>query len=263
MSEDQKQNGIDQLISDDMWIYDFSMICKGVIYSKEVNDSEFRTYCVIRSLVNLKKEVAWPSVETIAELSGHSTRTARRNIARLEQMDLIKRIPRNGSSNYYMVKKLQNSSVLRNEQDIQEWMDSHAPKQPEPKKPEPPGEEPGKKDDHVPYKLIMDHLNFHAGTKFNHTGQANQKLIKARYNELKKAGFNHDEIIQEFKNVIEVKTMQWANTDMAQYLRPSTLFGNKFDQYRNESPNKKTPGQIGQAPSGGDWKQKFLEGDDE
>lgn len=261
MSDQQEQKTAqDFLISDDMWIYDFSIICKGVIYCKEINDSEFRTYCVIRSLVNHQKSVAWPSVETIAELSGHSDRTARRNIARLESLDLISRIQRKGTSNHYMVKKLQNSKVLANPEHIQEWMENHPPKQPEPPKPaDPPKEEPK---DHIPYKQIMDHLNNQAGTKFSHTGSANQKLIKARWNEMVKAKWDAQTILDAFKHVIDVKSAQWKGTDMAQYLRPSTLFGNKFDQYRNEQPNQKVIGQIGQ-PAKDDWKQKFLEGDDE
>lgn len=250
MSEEQKATEQNFIISDDMWVYDFSLIDKGIMYCKEINDSEFRTYCVIRSLVNHRKEVAWPSVETIAGLSGHSDRTARRNIARLETLDLINRIPRSGSSNYYQVKKLQNSKVLRNEQDIQEWMESHPPKQPEPKKPADPKPE---KADPIPYKQIMDHLNNQAGTKFNHTGSANQKLIKARWNEGNR--------VEDFIHVIDVKVAQWKESDMSQYLRPVTLFGNKFDQYKNEQPNKQPIGQPGQATGQKDWVKKFLEGD--
>jgi hypothetical protein len=55
---------------------------------------------------------------------------------------------------------------------------------------------------------------------------------------------------------------QWKGTTMDQYLRPSTLFGNKFDQYKNEQPIAKSFGQTGQ-PAKDDWKQRFLEGDDE
>jgi uncharacterized phage protein (TIGR02220 family) len=186
MSDQQeKKTAQDFLVSDDMWIYDFSLIDKGIMYCKEINDSEFRTYCVIRSLVNHRKQVAYPSVETIADLCGHSDRTARRNIARLESLDLISRIQRKGTSNYYMVKKLQNSKVLANPDDILEWMESHPQPEPEKKKPADPKPQEEPKD-HIPYKVIMDYLNEMAGTKFSHTGSANQKLIKARWNEMAK-----------------------------------------------------------------------------
>jgi uncharacterized phage protein (TIGR02220 family) len=262
MSDQQeKKTAQDFLVSDDMWIYDFSLIDKGIMYCKEINDSEFRTYCVIRSLVNHRKQVAYPSVETIADLCGHSDRTARRNIARLESLDLISRIQRKGTSNYYMVKKLQNSKVLANPDDILEWMESHPQPEPEKKKPADPKPQEEPKD-HIPYKQIMDYLNEMAGTKFSHTGSANQKLIKARWNEMVKGKMETPAILDSFKHVIDVKTAQWKGSDMDQYLRPSTLFGNKFDQYRNEQADRKMPVvQTGQAPQSDRFK-KFLEGDE-
>ena len=252
MTEEQIKE-FDFLTSDEDHIYGWTQMDNGVIYCTDITDSEFRTYAVIRSLVNQFKKVAWPSVETVAGLSGHSPRTTQRNIARLVELDLIQKIPRSGSSNNYMVKKHQNSKVLRNEKDIQEWKERHQPKQPEPQKPaDPPKEEP--KADPIPYTQIINELNYQAGTKFSPKSQANQKLIRARWNE------GNGE--REFYYVIKVKCDQWKGTDMAQYLRPSTLFGNKFDQYKNESPNQKVIGQTGQAPKD-DWKQRFLEGDDE
>lgn len=256
MSDEKKE----LLMSDDMWIYGYTMMDNGVMYSKDITDSEFRTYSVVRSLVNQRKAVAWPSYDTIAELSNHSKRTAMRNVARLIELDLIQKKTREGSTNYFTVKKLQNSSILRKEDDIMEWMDKQPKKEQDEPKSEPEPEE--KKKDHVPYKYIIDYLNQHADTKFNHTGSANQKLIKARWNELTKAGLDAFHITKEFEHVIDVKVAQWKGSDMAQYLRPVTLFGNKFDQYRNESPQtkaQKTSGQSGQA----DWKSKFLEGDEE
>jgi uncharacterized phage protein (TIGR02220 family) len=265
MTEDQRKD-IDYLTSDGDYIYGWTQMDNGVIYCKDITDSEFRTYSVVRSLVHQYKKVAWPSVETIAELSGHSSRTAQRNIAKLVDLDLIKKIQRTGMSNNYMVNKLQNSK-LRNEKDIQEWMELHSPKQPEEQKPQDGSDieqhdKEKKKSDPIPYKYVIEHLNAQAGTKFNHTGSANQKLIKARWNEMAKTGLDASEITKEFEHVIDVKVAQWKDSDMAQYLRPSTLFGNKFDQYRNEQPNKKTIAQTGQT-SKDDWKQKFLEGDDE
>lgn len=263
-AEEKVNQGHDQLVSDDMWVYGYTRIDNGVIYCKEINDSEFRTYCVVRSLVNQKKAVAWPSYETIAELSGHSKRTAMRNVGRLEELDLIQKIPRSGSSNYFMVKKKQNSSVLRNENDIQEWIGKNIPKEPE--KPADPGKE--EKVDPIPYKEIIDHLNGKAGKKFVHTADKHRKDIRARYNELKKAGMDHDVIISEFKRTIDVMVNNWTGktfngTPAEKYLQPSTLFGKKFDQYRNEEMEIRTSGQVGQAPAQDDWKKRFLEGDDE
>lgn len=87
------------------------------------------------------------------------------------------------------------------------------------------------KAEHIPYKQIIDYLNEKAQKKFKHTSGANQKLIKARWNE----GYRLD----DFKHVIDTKTSQWLMNDaMNQYLRPATLFSNKFDSYLNEHPKQ-------------------------
>lgn len=77
-----------------------------------------------------------------------------------------------------------------------------------------------------PTEEIVDHLNQRAGTHYRATTASTRKLIKARLKE----GFTVD----EFKLVIDKKCAEWLNNrDMARYLRPETLFGNKFESYLN------------------------------
>ena len=58
-------------------------------------------------------------------------------------------------------------------------------------------------------------------------------MIRARWNE----GFRVD----DFKRVVDTKVKDWGNdSKMNQYLRPVTLFSNKFDDYLNQSPVTKT-----------------------
>ena len=86
------------------------------------------------------------------------------------------------------------------------------------------------KPDPIPYAKIIDYLNEKAGRSFKNV-EANKKLIRARWNE----GF----VFDDFKKVIDIKTNEWIkDTKMASYLRPSTLFGNKFDQYINQQPKE-------------------------
>lgn len=81
-----------------------------------------------------------------------------------------------------------------------------------------------KEPDHV--EEIVEHLNQRAGTHYKATTANTRKLIKARL----KDGFTVDEI----KLVIDKKCADWLNNrDMVQYLRPETLFGNKFESYLN------------------------------
>lgn len=74
---------------------------------------------------------------------------------------------------------------------------------------------------------IIDYLNNKVSSNFKSSSKANQKLIQARLKE----GYS----IDDFKKVIDIKTEKWlTDTSMCQYLRPETLFGNKFEGYLNE-----------------------------
>lgn len=86
--------------------------------------------------------------------------------------------------------------------------------------------------DDVPYKTVVDYLNQAIDSKFKSTSEATKKLIKARHNE----GFT----LEDFKQVIDNKVADWKkDKKMAKFLRPQTLFGNKFEAYLNEKPSKK------------------------
>ena len=81
------------------------------------------------------------------------------------------------------------------------------------------------------YKSVIDYLNEKANTNFRIV-DSHKKFIKARYNEGYKT--------EEFFKVIDIKSAEWKNDkEYSKYLRPSTLFGNKFDSYLNENINKK------------------------
>jgi uncharacterized phage protein (TIGR02220 family) len=77
----------------------------------------------------------------------------------------------------------------------------------------------------IPFDRIIKHLNQKCGTNFRSSSQVTKKLIQARWNE----GFRLD----DFLTVIDKKSAEWLNTSMAEYLRPQTLFGTKFEAYLN------------------------------
>jgi len=79
---------------------------------------------------------------------------------------------------------------------------------------------------------IIQYLNLATGKKFSSTGVDNTKCVMKRLNE--------HYSLDDFKHVIDVKTAKWKGTDMDDYLRPQTLFGNKFNAYLNESINHGT-----------------------
>lgn len=76
------------------------------------------------------------------------------------------------------------------------------------------------------YKEIINYLNDKLGTNYRVNSKKTQSLIKARLNE----GFTVD----DFKKVIDKKVFNWNGTKWANYLRPETLFSNKFESYLNE-----------------------------
>lgn len=81
------------------------------------------------------------------------------------------------------------------------------------------------------YKDIVGYLNLKANSNYKYTRPKTQDLIRARLNE----GFNVD----DFKVVIDKKVTEWGDDKkMSKYLRPETLFGNKFEGYLNQKDVK-------------------------
>ena len=81
---------------------------------------------------------------------------------------------------------------------------------------------------------IINYLNEKAGTKYKSTSKDTIKHINARLKE----GYT----VQDFKYVIDVKVAEWQGTKMEMYIRPSTLFNSKMDNYVNQPmPRKQQP----------------------
>lgn len=81
------------------------------------------------------------------------------------------------------------------------------------------------------YKDIVDYLNNRSGKKFRVVDQT-KKLINTRLKE----GFT----IDDFYKVIDNQCSKWLSDEkMIDYLRPQTLFSNKFESYLNTIKKKK------------------------
>lgn len=71
--------------------------------------------------------------------------------------------------------------------------------------------------------LLISYLNEKAGTNYNVTDAVVQRI-----GELMDAGYTADDM----KSVIDKKVSEWKDSDkMRGYLRPRTLFGDKFEEY--------------------------------
>ncbi len=75
------------------------------------------------------------------------------------------------------------------------------------------------------YRAIMDYFNARLGVNYKHTSKSIQRLIDARIAE--------GNTLEDFKRVINLKKDEWSgNEKMEKFLRPETLFGDKFETYK-------------------------------
>ena len=74
---------------------------------------------------------------------------------------------------------------------------------------------------------IINYLNNKLNSRYRSSNTATKKLIVSKLN----SGFT----VEDFKIVINNKFNDWFNNqEMSKYLRPTTLFGNKFENYLNQ-----------------------------
>lgn len=100
------------------------------------------------------------------------------------------------------------------------------------------GEGRGEGDGEIPYAEIVAALNEAVGTSYRPTSRKTRQLIRARWAE----GYR----LPDFEAVVDAMAARWrGDAKMAAYLRPETLFGNKFEGYRELAR------QAAQTPGGG------------
>lgn len=89
--------------------------------------------------------------------------------------------------------------------------------------------------DPIPYEEVMNYFNIKTNKSLKSSTTKTRQLIKARWNE----GFR----LNDFKQVIDNKCFDWLvpgktfsnGTLTSTYLRPSTIFGPKFEEYLQEN----------------------------
>ena len=74
--------------------------------------------------------------------------------------------------------------------------------------------------------IIISFLNTTCNKAYKTNTRKTRDLIKARLRE----GFT----VEDFKSVIKKKHEEWRGTEFEKFLRPSTLFGTKFEEYLNQ-----------------------------
>lgn len=88
--------------------------------------------------------------------------------------------------------------------------------------------------DSIPYQAIIDDLNKTINGKYKATTPKTQELIRARWKE----SFR----LEDFQYVHKVKAAEWLHDPYwHKFLRPSTLYGTKFEGYLNQRMRGDSP----------------------
>lgn len=104
--------------------------------------------------------------------------------------------------------------------------------------PDSPSKGEGCGEGEVPFAEIVAALNGAAGTSYRASSEKTRRLIRARWAE----GYR----LPDFEAVVAAMAARWrGDAKMSAYLRPETLFGPKFEWYRELAR------QAAQTPGGG------------
>jgi uncharacterized phage protein (TIGR02220 family) len=106
---------------------------------------------------------------------------------------------------------------------------------------------------------VVQALNDETGSHYRPTSKATMRHVLARLRE----GFT----VEECKEVIRKKSVEWGGTEMAKYLRPETLFGSKFEGYLNAPEDPKARERAEKAKAEAEARkrlhEKYAKWDDE
>lgn len=84
----------------------------------------------------------------------------------------------------------------------------------------------------IPCAEIINYLNLKTHSSYKAGTKKTRELIYARWIE----GYT----LEDFKQVIDIKTLEWMNDPYwSKFLRPETLFGSKFESYLNQKSRTK------------------------
>lgn len=81
------------------------------------------------------------------------------------------------------------------------------------------------------YESVISYLNDKSGRDYRATTKSYHKLIDTL--------LNNQYTIDDIYLVIDKKCEEWIGTDYEKFLRPETLFGSKFDTYKNQQIKSK------------------------
>lgn len=84
--------------------------------------------------------------------------------------------------------------------------------------------------DNFPYHEVINYLNELTGSDYREDSEKIKRLVRVHVQN----GFTKEDFII----VIDKKWKEWKDTDMIKYMRPETLFGDKFESYLNQKESE-------------------------
>lgn len=180
-----------------------------MVHDLKLRGNQLALYAIIHKYSDIGNQAYTASINVFCEWLGVSRHTVIDSLKSLEKRGLITKTSK------------EVKGVIYNS--YRAVMPGIAPDQEEPQV-----QEKAEKDMGIPFGDIIGYLNERAGTSFRASAESSKSHIRARWAN----GFRLD----DFFRVIEVKVKEWKyDKKMSAYLRPSTLFGTKFESYLQQA----------------------------
>ncbi len=233
----------EQFVVDDAYLNGYAKICG--VYASVV-------YVALCRHADVYRQTCFPSISLIARKLGISGRQVMRALQILEGWNVIKKEKTDGKGNrYWLIDKKHwkqtgdpQSPVTNSHRCQTVTGDSQAPTSDcqsrvpvtnsHPKDSHIRIQNKGKniytpfppKSEDIPFEEIISFLNLKAGSAYGHERPKTRELIKALWRQ----GFR----LEDFRKVIGNMGAAWGRDQkLRNYLRPETLFSNKFESYLN------------------------------
>lgn len=185
----------------------------GWMTNLELKGNELIVYAIIHGFSQDKDSYFYGSIEYLSEWTGTSKQCVQYTLNNLVERGLLSKISRDGRTSLYRtINPFEDKTEIKEKNPIKE--------------------ESVNKKDNVDCVTILSYLNQKTNSRFRLVSST-EKLINQRLKE----GYT----IEDFFAVIDVKCKEWLDSaEWSKYLRPSTLFGNKFDTYLNQKKEIKS-----------------------
>lgn len=180
----------------------------GWMTNLDIKGNELIVYAVIHGFCQDKESYFHGSLKYLSEWTGTTEYNICDILKKLTEKGLLEKIQRDGTTNLYRTVNPFEEEVIEKsqEQSLEQNKD---------------------KDLDEEVTQIISYLNRKLNSRYRTNNPSTTRLIKSKL----KNGFT----VSDFISVIDTKYLDWYNdAEFSKYLRPNTLFGNKFETYLNQ-----------------------------